>query len=55
MSAFARPIVTESVRAVFETFGPFLVPVVIFTLGVVGYLFLYAVEQYRSDDWYGSK
>ena len=37
----------------FETFGPFLIPATLFALGAVGYLFLYAVERSRSDDWFG--
>lgn len=44
---------TELVRTLFGTFGPFLIPATLFVLGVVGYLFLYALGQFRNEDWYG--
>ena len=39
----------------FETFGPFLIPATLFILGAIGYLFLYAVERSRSDDWFSDE
>ncbi|MFQ3285485.1 hypothetical protein [Natronomonas sp.] len=37
----------------FGTFGPFLIPATLFVLGAVGYLFLYAIERTRRNDWSG--
>lgn len=38
------------VEGVFETVGPFAIPVVIFTLGAIGYLVLYLYYRWRDDD-----
>lgn len=32
-----------------STFGPFLIPVALFALGLVGYLLLVAVNRYRDS------
>lgn len=44
---------TELIRTLFGTFGPFLIPATLFVLGVIGYLFLYALGRFRNEDWYG--
>jgi hypothetical protein len=31
-----------------STFGPFLIPVALFSLGLVGYLFIVALNRYRG-------
>jgi hypothetical protein len=36
------------VDAFVSTFGPFLIPVVLFGLGVVGYLFIVALSRLRG-------
>lgn len=38
------------VDAVWTTFGPFVVPVVLFALGVVGYALLYALGRLAGGD-----
>ena len=34
--------------AVWQTFGPFLIPAIVFALGIVGYFFLYGFLQLRE-------
>jgi hypothetical protein len=34
--------------AVWQTFGPFLIPATVFALGVVGYFFLYGLLRLRD-------
>jgi len=52
MSGVAARLVTV-VEWLFGTFGPFLIPATLFVLGAVGYLFLYAIERARREDWSG--
>jgi len=33
---------------VWQTFGTFLIPAVVFALGIVGYFFLYGLLQFRD-------
>lgn len=33
-----------------ETFGPFLIPVAVFTVGAVGYAVLFALNRIRGKD-----
>jgi hypothetical protein len=37
-------------ESVLETVGPFVIPVVIFTLGALGYLVLYVYYRWRDGD-----
>jgi hypothetical protein len=53
MLAVSANALTEPFRTLFGTFGPFLIPATLFVLGVVGYLFLYMLGRFRSEDWYG--
>lgn len=32
--------------SIFELFGPFVIPVLIFVIGLVGYLFLFLLTRY---------
>lgn len=36
--------------AVVQTFGPFLIPAVVFAIGVVGYLLLYLLSRSATSD-----
>jgi hypothetical protein len=53
MLAVSAVAITELIRTLFGTFGPFLIPATLFVAGVVGYLLLYALGRFRSEDWYG--